>query len=1201
VVVYAPRTFTNNADLFDRGGFTAVVNLADGRVSKLPVQSSLAYFNPGCGAGETAVVTQLSGPQNDADPHRGARTRLFEVDAAKGQLAKPVVADGELTSAVPTRAGIVAADGSGLVRVAQGGGLTRLVNASDEPFQLTPDAHDGLVFMERSGGQVLVRRATQPRVPAQLVASGVLGRVGVTRGAGGRTFLVGTPEHSGPLPAGMTRADVPRAAEVSTLGQVALTTVRWLGQQDPRIPLADPSASRPIHIEAKILGTGKAVTFDVGPGVGDGAAESGRTVHPTLARGGATAPAASATAGSPTDPVEGERWCSVPRNDPRNQAMQPKPRQVEWAVDQAITNSLYVQREANWKNLGMPAYRPQDLFRPVDLDGGGRVPAQVMLGILAQESNLWQASRVAVPGDTANPLIGNFYGRPIYNDSGSDDWDIHWDKSDCGYGVAQVTDGMRLAGHEKENETALPYDTQRAVALDFAANVAAGLQILQKKWNETRRAGLIVGDGDPAGLENWFFAVWAYNSGFHPNTGDGSPWGVGWGNNPINPRFKPDRPAFLENSSADARNPQQWPYPEKVMGFAGHPPDLLQGPDDLVGGFRAAWWTSVDDRVNAKPPIALFCTAANNCEPGAQYTPDDPEVIGEPAGPCAHKNAANKYDLMCWWHLPVTWKGPSQTGNEVLRFDPGWEYQADATSYAPHCDVNNIPAGALIIDDVSDTVPSIRPGCGHPWTNAGTFDLSFAADSSGLYPSKVDFHQIGGGFGGHFWFAHTRKSDDEGGKMKVTGTWTLNRQMTGWARVMVHMPDHGAQTQQAAYEINLGQGFASGEKRVVPQRTQAHRWVSLGAFQFAGTPQVRLSTVTFDGIGEEDIAWDAIAVQPLPGKPRHQIVALGDSYASGEGASAAGGADYYPETDYKQIDNNVVRFQNTCHRSRWAWSQQAVLSDNLFTIGQRAVTWDPDMDYQLAACSGAQTENLLPNLTVPAGQPKPTNAFGQQGKGAFGELSQLDKGFLDRNTTLVTFSIGGNDARFADVIAQCIYGSLGLCQNSTLDGDSKPLAEATRERIEGPVKESIKIVLRQIHDRAPNAKIMLMGYPNLLEHDGSCVLGIGTEEAPWITQTADLLATKMNEAVNDVRTEGVPAWFANPIAKFAGKAVCGDPETINGVVLNLTPGEKGPLPDWLPVGWNKYGASQQSFHPKIEGAGIYAEVMNDVVRGSMGM
>ena len=50
VVVYAPRTFTNDPLLVQRGAFTAVVDLRSGAVRRLPRADSLAYFNPGCGA-----------------------------------------------------------------------------------------------------------------------------------------------------------------------------------------------------------------------------------------------------------------------------------------------------------------------------------------------------------------------------------------------------------------------------------------------------------------------------------------------------------------------------------------------------------------------------------------------------------------------------------------------------------------------------------------------------------------------------------------------------------------------------------------------------------------------------------------------------------------------------------------------------------------------------------------------------------------------------------------------------------------------------------------------------------------------------------------------------------------------------------------------------------------------------------------------
>jgi hypothetical protein len=717
-------------------------------------------------------------------------------------------------------------------------------------------------------------------------------------------------------------SDASKDAEFSTKGELALGRVGYDG--NPKQLAGDPDAPRGVRIQAKSMKTGADLTFTAGGSVAPSAIEvANNTPHPklaALAKPAATAKSATksglsavpsagavtaAAAGDPANPVEAERYCSVPRNDPRNQALQPRPRQVEWAVDQAVTATSYAARPANWMNLGMPAYSPLGLFPRVELTGGGRVPAQIYLGILAQESNLWQASRFAVPGVTANPLIGNYYGLDIYNGTELDDWDIRWDKADCGYGVGQITDGMRLAGHEKPGEVALPYQTQRAVALDFAANVAAGLQILQRKWNETRGAGLKINDGDPGNIENWFYAVWAYNSGFHPQSDAGlnnGAWGVGWGNNPVNPNYDPERGAFLSQTYDDARHPQDWPYEEKVIGFAAFPPDLPDGVDTLVSAFRPAWWGGHDptgtitdeqvaemNRLDAKPPTTLFCNQSNNCDPAGHWTPNDPDVIGEPAGPCYHQSAAGKYDLKCWFNQPASWKTcVEDCGYELLRFDPGWEYQPDAVSYLPNCvrngpPPNALPSNALIVDDIANGIPSVRPNCTRPTSN-GTFALTFSPGSPGLYPSKIDFHQIGAGFGGHFWFAHTWQPGQDGGRMKVMGTWSLDRSLNQWVRYMVHIPDHGAHTRQATYEVNVGSGWV--KKRVVQQKTQENRWISLGVFRVNGVPRIRLANDTVDGAGNEDIAWDAVAFQPLSAKPKHMIVALGDSFASGEGTSA---------------------------------------------------------------------------------------------------------------------------------------------------------------------------------------------------------------------------------------------------------------------------------------------------------------------------
>jgi hypothetical protein len=845
VVVYAPRAFTNRAELSGRGGFTAVVDLATGAVRKLAVQTSLAYFNPGCGTGETAVLTQ----EDDA-----ARTRLLRLDAATARTSAPIESAGQLTSAVPVAGGIAAADRDALVWVDGRGKRSLLSPAKGVPYELTPDAGGGLVYLDRTGGAPTARRVAglvtgrQPVTAATTLATGA---PDLRRGTGGAVFVTGKVTVAGALPSAVRRLDVAARAETSTTGRLAVTEVRRADNPDPRTPVNDPSLPRMLNVSAAALTTGKPVTFTVDP-----------AAHPAAGGGNLPSPALAGgvkQAASPTDPIDTDRWCSVPRNDPANQAYQPKPRQVEWAVDQAVRGALTVSRPANWKNLGMPAYTPQGLLPRPGLDGGGFVPAQIMLGILAQESNLWQASSVALPGVTANPLVGNFYGRSIYDDNPADDWDIHWDESDCGYGLSQVTDGMRLAGHEKPGETARPYQTQRAIGLDFAANVAAGLQILEGKWNEVKRAGLFVNDGDPQYIENWFFAAWAYNSGFHPDAHDGAAWGVGWANNPANPRFLPGREPFLEYGYDDARHPQDWPYPEKVIGWAGHPIEALEAPDTIVSGYRQAWWNSVSDRIGAKPLPERFCNNNNSCDINGSY----PNDLGEPAGPCMRR------DLTCWYHTPVVWKSDcaQQCGHELLRFDPGYAYQDDGTSYPPLCNLTGLPADARIIDDVPDNAPVVRPDCsGHPWHNAGKLTLTFAA-SGATYPSKVDTHQIGGGFGGHFWFAHTQGPN--GAMLGVSADWKASESYSGPMKVYVALPDHGAQTPAAHYVVKTARG---DRHRVISQPGQGNRWVPIGTFMFDGVPEVTLDNSTPTGTGDDDIAFDAVAFAPVAGDFHEETV-----------------------------------------------------------------------------------------------------------------------------------------------------------------------------------------------------------------------------------------------------------------------------------------------------------------------------------------
>ncbi len=1212
VVAYAPRTFTNKPELMVRGAFTAIVDLTTGGVTKLASTASLAHFSPGCGAGEKAVLTQLT---HDGD--KEVATRLIGVDAATGKSAAPIRLDGQVTSAIPTDQGIVAAHGNSLVRVGSDGREREIARTSAVPFQLRLDKSGGVTFIERvaesTGAGKSATASASPESAARRVSADQIRRGGATpatlaRGplsgwdlsstADGTVYVTGTATTRGTLPDAVRNpGTLAKDDRVSTHGAVAVAT-SWAPETGPGTAArATADDTRPVRTRLNVLGTGARVTLEATPGA--------EPVAPRrIAVGGETSPALPAPrtvasgkvalAASPTNPVEAERTCAVPRGDVRKQALQPTPRQVEWAVNQAVIDALdiWVTRPSNWNNTAIQGYSPQVLFplRTLEGDSNGvvdrpdewHIPSQILLGITAQESNMWQATRTVVPGLTGNSLVGNYYGIS-YSASGNqnDPWAINWAKADCGYGITQVTDGMRASDGQ------LSTAQKEAVALDYTANIAAGADILSEKWNQTRKAGMLVNGGHPKYIENWFFALWAYNSGFYPQSAAGSnggKWGVGWTNNPANPLWKENRLPFLESSSggddySHAARPQDWPYQEKVIGWAARPISAMFKPGDYQAGYRQAWWNNNAYRTRAKPPNMLFCTASNDCDP-SKIVDGSSNQTGK--GPCmlpGDPDDKNPLYLKCWWHESVQWKNceaAAECGNGVHRFNhtdyP--EQPNENSSYPPRCS-SGLPAGTLVVDDVPNGVtPAGQTGhtCGSS-ASAGTFAFEFA-EHNGTYPGKIDLHQIGAGYGDHFWFTHTRSPNDaDGRRLKTTGTWTLGRSLDQWVRVMVHVPDHGAHTQQAKYEIDTGNGTFS-RTRALGQERKANTWVSLGVYKVSGTPRVRLASTTDDGTGDEDVAWDAVAFQPLPGKPKHIVAVLGDSYTSGEGAGA-----YAKESDK---DHGTAQW-NACRRSANAWSRKLVLPGTTQTLGAVSDGFGTSAELGFVACSGAMTKNVA---YVSSGNNPQKHKEGQ-----FGEVRQVDSGVLSSDTTLVMLTLGGNDeAGFANAMMAC--GSLSNCADSSFLPKYKAIVDRMIPDLES--------VLTDIKSKADKAQIVLMGYPELLSRTVKCAgsLYYDLSEVAALAELVNYANGKQKDLTDRLRNAGMKVQYANPVDAFVGHGGCDNPEWINKFVAG--PNGDGDFhlgdPAAQPASclWGAMGGtclSREAFHPNSAGTTGYAEVM----------
>lgn len=1204
VVAYAPRTFADQADAFDRGAFAAVVDLDSGAVVKLPVTTTLAYFSPGCGAAETAVLTQENA--------KLGKTRLITVDAAKGTVLRRVTVAGQATSAVPVGDRVAAAVGSRLVSV-DGKGHERTLTATSGPaFDLHADSTGALAFVDRAGTSSTAERFAGGRLTA--LATGPLGTVGIAPGGHGRLFLTGRGAKAAQLPATMGRFTADPGAVVSTGGRVAVLSAAplTLAQRMARLgSVSDPAMSDPVSI-AMVTASGAKLSFEaptddapatavrrggaLSPALGGGRpatgsgskAATGSRTHAAGSRTPAAAPRPQATVGphtaltadgaSATDTTDGDRSCSIARNDPGTEVYQPTPNQVEWAVDDAVRGDLTstapvpVVRPANWKGSGLPAWSPQDVFPSEPLYGAGgqvlpgaRVPAQVMLGVLAQESNLWQASGHDLPGQYGNPLVANFYGTKVSPSPGYQDssWAIDWSKSDCGYGVAQVTDGMRLG------DTLRTPDQQREIALDYATDIAAGLRILEDKWNELHRIPqpIKVNNDDPAALENWFAALWDYNEGFNPPSGS-NPWGLGWANNPANPNYPANRHPFLdENTYSDAAHPQLWPYEEKVLGWAAWPIDTGNSYADTgaqnhgnTHGYQAAWWDSTADRTTVKPPLSAFCTTNNACDPASPPQCTD----------------STCYTAHWYTGAQTTWKAcPTMCGNELityktLRTEPG---DASGTVYpsTADCAVNKLPANAIIVDSLAGA-PALAPCASgsRSWTSRGSLTFSFNDDGTGHYRGKEDLHQLSVGFGGHTWFAHTRNDTVGGGSignLDVTGTWTPAQALNGWTRVFVHIPASAATTQQASYDIHLGDGGM--EQRVINTHLSQDTWVSLGVFPFSSngpeSPSVSLSNASDDGDGTADVAWDAAAFQPLPGKPSDIVVQMGDSYSSGEGAEPyLPGTDVGPYAVQSSNPHSPGETWNACRRSKNSWIRQAVLPRDTASIGSLADAWDPSLDYHSTACSGAFVSQ------VEGGEP---SSYGQIGE--YHEVSQLDSGFLDQYTTLVALTVGGNDAGFSTTLAACGDPTSGCPDDASV--------KAGIDGVDTGPNAPLSVLLREIHNSAPNAKIILLGYPELFGANTPGVCSVmGGDQARQLNTWADYMGTAEQNAVTALTAAGIPVTFNWSNSEFADYRICDGVHGINDLVSAPTgPGDFS-CPD------NPLCPSMESYHPNNSGTPRYA-------------
>ncbi|TDD00115.1 SGNH/GDSL hydrolase family protein [Nonomuraea deserti] len=256
-------------------------------------------------------------------------------------------------------------------------------------------------------------------------------------------------------------------------------------------------------------------------------------------------------------------------------------------------------------------------------------------------------------------------------------------------------------------------------------------------------------------------------------------------------------------------------------------------------------------------------------------------------------------------------------------------------------------------------------------------------------------------------------------------------------------------------------------------------------------------------------------------------VALGDSYSSGEGVY---------DLDEQPVNDGADR----CHRATGSY---VPLVAKAYRFGGGTAFF---------ACSGATTTDLL--------------------SGQHGRQSQVSR--VSPATSLVTLSIGGNDAGFTKVLTGCIV---------KLPGSSACVeqAAAVNRRIE-ELRSSVLTVLRELRVRAPGARVIVLGYPRPFPANPvRTVDNLSPQDQRWLNG----MTRRLNDTVG-----AVAAGFDRMLAAFEAP---GSVEYVDAydAFTGHEVGRPQPYLNGLHVDMGDLRVNARSYHPTGAGYRRFADLI----------
>lgn len=308
-----------------------------------------------------------------------------------------------------------------------------------------------------------------------------------------------------------------------------------------------------------------------------------------------------------------------------------------------------------------------------------------------------------------------------------------------------------------------------------------------------------------------------------------------------------------------------------------------------------------------------------------------------------------------------------------------------------------------------------------------------------------------------------------------------------------------------------------------------------------------------------DFLIKADATTPSQNKERI-IVSMGDSYSAGEGI-----LNYYGQS--QPIEDKVKDHDWLAHRSENSWPGRLTLD------GKPMIR---NKNWYFVAASGAETPDIK-------GEQKKEYATDKKASVQTEYLDPQIKVLQDlknqgKEIDYVTITIGGNDAHFSNIIEIAAHPAKDSALQSELQ---KTWDEFYAD---GGIRDRIREVYELIHQTAPEAKIIVAGYPKLISEK---IVYFNSDEVNLINSSVTRFNNEIEAIVNSCKADGMKICFVSVEKEFEGNEAYASSKD-DEYLIRITKCQPQDINQT-----KKYSAS--SIHPNDNGAKAYAKCVQDKI------